>query len=66
MQEVQDIVFQFSTPAERLIRTLITFKQRYGEKHESILPEINYAIHKVNERSIYHINAEDDQKRKVL
>lgn len=49
------IVGAYSTPAERIIKTLIQIKEKYlaDTQNEDLKREVNFAINNIAERKIY-------------
>jgi hypothetical protein len=51
--DFEDIVNQYTTPAEKIVKMLIAIKQKYALEDIQMQSELNYAINKINDRNIY-------------
>jgi len=63
--DFEDIMNDYNTPAERIVKILLTLKMKYLNEDPEMEKEINYAISKINLRQIYVTEQKDRGQRRV-
>lgn len=60
-EDFDDIVSSYTTPAEKIVKMLMSLKQRFVLEDPIMEKELTYAINKINDRKIYVATHEDSQ-----